>query len=387
MILRLTRNLSIAWLLVTACSFDPSTRSSGVGLDDGGSVDGAVADDGGLVLQVDASAADPRKSITVMPGRATEDLVNFPLHVTLREDSDLQDGASQDGSDIFFEASNGAALDYEIESWDPSNGSLTAWVRVPSITALEGVVIYLRYGNAAIASPPNPTSVWSEGFLSVWHLGDDPAGGATDSIRDSLGLRHGTAHTSMDAADVVAGALGKGLHFDGGDDVVLFDNPLLGSSSHTISAWVNQETTTNNDALVVLGNGSCNESRWFHSRFNGGSVATGFYCDDWTTSNDIQNDGWKLLHWTYSSESGISNMYIGGALVDGPFTHAGNQDTQGAGGRIGNATGAFGGDMGINGVVDEVRISSAIRSAGWMAAEFANQTTPQNFYVLGAEEP
>jgi hypothetical protein len=43
--------------------------------------------------------------------------------------------------------------------------------------------------------------------------------------------------------------------------------------------------------------------------------------------------------------------------------------------------------MGINGIVDEVRISSALRSAGWINAEYANQSSPETFYQVGPEEP
>jgi hypothetical protein len=225
---------AIACVLASACSFDTSTQASGSGGDDAGpgGSDGGIADTGPPAI--DSSTADPRKSITVAGGTTVQDLNNFPLYVSLSNDTDLRDDAQADGGDIFFEASNGAALDYEIETWDKGTGSLTAWVRVPSITMAAGVVIYLRYGNAAIATPPNPAGVWANGFLTVWHMGDDPASGAASAIVDSLGVRHGTADTSMTSGDVVAGALGNALDFDGGDDVVLFDNPLLGSSSHTI---------------------------------------------------------------------------------------------------------------------------------------------------------
>ncbi len=373
--------------LSTACSFDgavPTVGNQGVGPGDGGpsGSDGATIDG----QRADASTTAPRKSITVAPGKTLQDLVNFPMYVGLLDDGDLRDSALADGSDIFFEASDGSALDYEIENWDQQKGKLDAWVRVPTISAATGVVIYLRYGDASIASAPNPSAVWGSDFLGVWHLSDDPASGAANAIVDSVGLRNGTAHSSMTNTALVDGALAGGLQFDGADDEVLFDNPLLGTSSHTISAWVNQDATNNNDALVVLGNGACNQSRWIHSRFSSGKVATGFYCDDWTTSRNIQGDGWKLLHWTYD-DSENSRMFLDGSLIDGPFAHIGNQETAGSVGRIGNAPGAYGPNMGLNGIVDEVRITAMIRTDAWIQAEFDNQGTPQTFYLLGPQEP
>jgi MSHA biogenesis protein MshQ len=36
--------------------------------------------------------------------------------------------------------------------------------------------------------------------------------------------------------------------------------------------------------------------------------------------------------------------------------------------------------------VDEVRISSTARSAGWIATEYSNQNAPSTFLAIGAQE-
>src|SRR5207249_4833764 len=38
-----------------------------------------------------------------------------------------------------------------------------------------------------------------------------------------------------------------------------------------------------------------------------------------------------------------------------------------------------------NGQIDEVRMSNAARSGDWIAAEYANQTSPSTFYSIGTE--
>jgi len=365
--------------LTVACQFDPSGAAQ---------EDAAVDTDGPTGgARIDAPPGSQfRKSISVSSGTTVQDLTNFPLYIELQNDVDLRDRALLDGSDIFFVASDGGALEFEREAWDKSTGTLVAWVRVPSITIADGVVIYVRYGDAAVAAAPNPAAVWTNQFLAVWHLADDPASGEADAIVDSLGVRHGTAHSSMDSTAVVDAALGSGLELDGNDDEIIFENPLIGTSGHTMSAWVNQEVTGDNDALLVLGNGACNQSRWWHTRFGGGTVATGFYCDDWNSNHNIQAAGWKLLHWTYDT-SANSRMFVDGQLIAGPFVHNGNQNTQGTVGRIGNAPGAWGQNMGLNATVDEIRIASVVRSVGWIASEFANQSSPETFYLVGPEEP
>ena len=327
-----------------------------------------------------------RKAITIGGGTASEDLTDFPLYVALVDDTDLRDHAGADGSDIVFLAANGTTqLDYEIESYDSATGSLIAWVRVPTIPAAADALIYLRYG-APPALTPNPTGVWQNAFLVVFHLGDDPTG----TIKDSTGTHNGSAGGGMNADNQVPAKLGGGLELDGNNDVINFVNPYEGGGEHTISAWVNQAVSPDNDALIVLGSGGTTDgSRFLHTRFFSGAIAVGLYNDDHETSDDIQGDGFVLVHWTYNS-SNESRVYVNGTLVAGPHAHTGAANTSGTEGRIGNAPGGgsgFGASMGFNGIVDEVHLCSTARSAGWIAAEFANQSSPGSFYTVGPEQP
>ena len=359
--------------IAAACGFDHSGQGGSPA--DGGA---ASADSGG-----DGDAAGTagfHKTVTV-PALGGADLADFPLYLEL-DDVDLMARSAADGSDIHFVGPGGEALDHEVQQWDPRTGHLEAWVRV---TLLGGgdTVLALRYGEPDPPALPDPAAVWSSGFAAVWHLEGSPAG----ALADALGDRPGTPSGGMNDADSVVGALGRAIDLDGGDDMISFANPLAGATAHTISAWVRQEATGNNDALVVLGTGACTEARWLHTRFDQGTVALGLYCDDWADSGvDVQDDGWKLVHWTYAA--GTSRLYVDGVQVGDPFAHDGAADTQGAAGHIGNVPAAdgFGANMGLNGAVDEVRIATEVRSPAWIAAEQANQSAPASFYTLGPEE-
>jgi len=371
--------------LAVGCSFD----QAGVELSPGDdAIDGAVGPgiDGPVDPGIDGPAPTGRfrKSLTVPASRVSGTLTDFPVFVSLT-DTDLRDHASDGGADLHFVAGDGqTALDHELQAWDRTTGRLDAWVRLPAL-GTSGAIFYLRYG--AFDDPPgeDPAGVWSNGFVAVWHLEQAPDG-ANGGVTDSLGDFDATS-IGMSAANQVTGAVGRGLLFEGGSDELTFDAPLGGASPHTISAWVDQETTAQNNALVVIGDGACTEARWLHTRFTGGEIATGFYCDDWaTTGVDIQDGGWTLVHWTYTAGA-ESRLYRDGAAAAGPFTHAGTQSTQGAVGHIGNAPGTFGANMGLRGRVDEVRISDVVRPAAWIAAEHANQSAPEGFVVAGVEEP
>jgi len=337
----------------------------------------------------DASSADGaapvewKKSITIAASQVAGALADFPVWIDL-VDADVAARASADGHDVHFTASDGTSLDYEIQRWDGASKHLSAWVRVPQLSSTSATVIELRYGGARAAPGPDPARVFSASFAAVWHLEDSLL---QSSIVEATGARPGTAY-ALSTTQQVAAKLGGGVAFDGGAAQISFGNPLAGTTPHTISLWVSQRTTTTNDALVVVGNGACGQSRWLHAHFNGDTVASGFYCNDWGTPNvPIDNVGWVLLHWVYEGgPQGTSRLYRNGALAAGPFMHGGSAiNTQGMGGYIGNAPIAFGTNMGATATIDEVRIATVARGAAWIATEWANQSAPGSFYQVGPE--
>lgn len=375
--------LAMAALLVGAgCSFN----ETGIGDEDGG---GPGPTDARSAVDAEPPDAEPvptafEKPITIHGGQVTGTLEDFPVYIELI-DPDLEARATAAGDDIFFVDAQANALDHEIQHWDADTGRLEAWVRIPELEQGSDVEIWLRYGEPDGVPAPDPAGVWQAGFVAVFHLEQEPEGG-TDAIIDSVGGHHGTASQALEDDRLITATLGRGLRFEGGDEEITFSNPLTGASPHTVSAWVDQNATNSNDALVVLGTGACGQARWFHTRYTGGAVAAGFYCDDITGGPDIQDEGPTLLHWTYD-DADESRIYRDGVLVLGPTEHSGTQSTIGGTGRIGNAPAEFGQNLGLDAVVDEVRIATVARSVDWIATEFVNQSAPDDFYSIGDERP
>ena len=98
---------------------------------------------------------------------------NFPLLVRLDRDFFDFRQAGAGGSDIRFSA-GGAPLAYQIEQWNPKEGTAHIWVRIPVIKGDDQQLIKMHWGNAKVASEGNSESVFkvSEGFAAVWHLND-----------------------------------------------------------------------------------------------------------------------------------------------------------------------------------------------------------------------
>ena len=74
-----------------------------------------------------------------------------------------------DGYDIVFtNADNSSLLDYEIEEYDGTAGTLVAWVRIPSLNhTAPNTTIRLWYGNSAATDWSNPTGVWDTNYKGV----------------------------------------------------------------------------------------------------------------------------------------------------------------------------------------------------------------------------
>jgi MSHA biogenesis protein MshQ len=370
-------------LIVAGCGFTP--RLSGDAAINGSGDDAHVFDDapgGG------SGTGARRKAITIHGPMITGTQTDFPVWIDLA-DPDIAASARADGTDIFFTATNGTPLDYELQRWNPAAPRLQAWVRVPTLQHNNDAIIFVEYGDLAKAKPTNPSGVFSASFAAVWHL-DDALTSTT--VVDSTGARDGTASGLAPAAQVPA-QLGGGMSFDGqGNAQITFTNPMTGNAAHTISAWVNQTQTTHTSAVILLGtSANTDQSRFFYGRYgNGATIGVGQYNDDWTPNpaNDIEGAGWVLIHWVHEGNNKKNHIYRNGAEIAGsPHNATNSPNTTGTMGIIGNAPSpSYGSDNGMDGTIDELRVATVIRDASWIATEYANQSAPNTFYAVGAEQ-
>ncbi|HEY4239021.1 MAG TPA: DUF2341 domain-containing protein [Kofleriaceae bacterium] len=387
--------MRIAWvaLLAGACGFHAGAATDGgavdasPGLDVPIAIDTHVGSDASPPIDtafdspvVDAASARKRISITVPTVAGTQH--DFPMWVDVNQ-ADFQ-AANASGSDIYFTDATGAPIAYQIQSYDGAH-HLQAWVKVGALT--NNSMLYLCFGDASMTQPQDPAGTFSNGFSAVWHLEDTLADG--NPIADATGTHDGS-DVGLDATHAVTTTLGKGIEFDGADSTMItFTNPLSGATTHTISLWITTtgNTGADNDAMIVMGDTTeqAEESRWFHARFGESQdVALGFYGDDWTTTGEnIETATPHLLHWVFEGNNTKSHLYVDGTEI-GTYNHHNNVNTQGTAGYIGWAPGAFGQNMGLHGIVDEVRISTDARDANWVATEWANQSSPSTFYQLSA---
>jgi len=105
------------------------------------------------------------------------------------------------------------------------------------------------------------------------------------------------------------------------------------------------------------------------------------------------NDGtWHHVVGTWSASSGSSvtpsqfALYIDGTMVNNPghinIFISDSSPLTGLDGTLLGTNAPDGGGWTYSGLMDEVRISTSVRSADWIAAEFINQSSPSAFYAF-----
>ena len=287
-------------------------------------------------------------------------------------------GYSQ-GSDILFTASDGVSkLNHEIESYSASTGQLIAWVRVPSLSNSTDTVIYMYYGNQSAGDQSNRMGVWDSSYLGVWHLPNGSSLTANDSTSNG---NNGAITGATAATGIIDGAANS---VPGNYILASLPNMQKG----TVSAWVKVNALPSNDSLVAgfaQSDGSGTYDKDLVVQSNG---AARFYVYDGSgkyasTTSPISANAWAYLVGTADG----SNAYIylngsqaGSVAAGNTYGGYSGPDTI-----IGGHTAIFGY---LNQVVDEVRISNAVRPAEWILTEYNNQSTPTSFYtVAGMETP
>ena len=324
-----------------------------------------------------------RKPVSIGDGNVPSDVTNFPVLVSIPADTNLAADAQPDFDDILFTASDGTTkLSHEIEKYNATTGELVAWVKVPTVSSTADTILYMYYGNSSAASQQDPTGVWSNGYVGVWHLHDNFL---DSSVPNNNGTNSGSTNTG--------GKIGDGSDFlpsnTAGVDVL--DSTTLDlNSTVTVSVWFNPRVAppaTTYQRLAVKSTPT-NASPWTmygllfdnvgHLR---AEVASGGLQNSIEGTTPVQAGTWQYGTMTYDGTD--LKLYWNGAEDQTPTTFSGSIDLNDEPLTMGKA--GFDSQY-FDGKLDEVRVSSVQRSTDWIATEFNNQDDPANFYSVCGEE-
>lgn len=276
----------------------------------------------------------------------------------------------------------------EIDYWDHENNKANLWFKAPFLSASTDTTFYLYYDstqadNTTYVGDTGDTaaqSVWDPNFKLVFHMSQDPSGGA-GSIKDSTSnVNHGTPQGTMTAEDLVDGETGKAINFDGDDD--LFGIP--DSASLETGAAGTFEAAVNMGSLPTV------SSRIF-SKWQSGDLSYMVEVDPTgTASVSFSTTGTGTVSGARIGTLPLSSNEFIAFTNDGTNTRGflnGKLSTLGIGGIFFDAAAdlEIGGssyqtDRGFDGLIGEIRISDITRSLSWLKATvFTNR---DDIYIL-----
>ncbi len=320
-----------------------------------------------------------RKQITIDSSKVSDldsaDLTNFPVLISLTGLSDIQ----ANGADIRFTAQDGATeLPREIISY--ASGALKAWVKIPTLDYNTDTVIYMYFGNAGASEPAadatyGSRNVWTNSYAGVWHLKET---GTNPTVNDATANANNSSAQTWTPA---TGYIGGGGSFNGSSNSINFTSAdSLNPTSITISAWVYADV--NNKWQHV----SAKNGQWNFGRDNGGKYYLAAWNADGTNVADEHSvtsattGQWEHIVFTYDGSRAkyyVNNSAVIDKAVSGNLRSTTTIATIGSQGGDGNYW---------DGMIDEVRIASVARSAGWIATEYTNQSAPASFATASATE-
>ena len=379
---------------ITATATDGSNNTSEFGLNVTVANGPPVAADDGYSVNEDNTLTIPaapdwwnaswsqRKQLSFDNSGQAENLADFAVLVKL-DNTRINYALTQNaGQDLRFVDADGTLLAHEIESWNES-GTSYVWVKVPQINASSGAdYIWMYYGNASALDGQNAEAVWDAGFGGVWHLHNDEL--------DSAGTNEGSNSGSTNNTGIV----GDGQSFDGVNDQVYTSTQFVNPQQYTLEAWF--RTTSASGAKILgfenlqTGTSSGNWDRHLYVGTDGrlymGSYDPNLNSEDVANSTATYTDGaWHYAVGVRNDATDTLLLYVDGVLVDS----SANAESELYNGYLrmgGYKTSAWpaGADGYFNGRIDEARVSTQVRSADWIRAQYLSVS--DGFVNFGAAQ-
>jgi len=316
----------------------------------------------------------------------TDDLEYFPALVKLDTgitNFSYADFASENGYDLrFVDAGETEELSYEFEKWD-TNGTSYIWVQVPVVSGT-GSRIYAYWGNTNQTTQQAYTtngSTWSEGYVGVYHFTEE---GSVTTYSDSS--PEGNDLTCSASPTEATGVISLGRTFANGSTTQpMYKASPSGSltfGEYTVETWtsVDSDATSWRNWWGLLRSDNkytrgevTDMGRSYH--FNDGNAinSSGYVGND----TQIRGEGWFHHMVTVSASANQQRIFFNGAL-DGVYatntwTGSGSVTSMKLGASYESRTASCGVTL------DEARISSVARSAGWAYAAYMNQADNDTF--------
>ena len=353
------------------------------------------------------------KFSVVFSGAPEGTLTDFPVLVKISEYNDATgegipgfsyaDCLRPCGGDLRFCDENGTLLCSEVDTWDES-GISSVWVKVPTLTSATKITAYYGW---SLAPSVDPAPVWSNGFLGVWHLGDESASAMADSTGGGSTLYEESWYSGS-VGTGRSGAVGKAAEFGlrdsdhkGGLRTSASRVMRCGQNAVTTELWAWQDDhdpADNTQRSSLIYELSTNNSTYptiyeiyeANSSDHKGKIAMWADCDVGsfylTPANAkplLPRAEWNHIVFRYDGTDGGANIQ-NTAVISSGYSNRGAFDAS-----IGTSSLFVGckttgtANSQYPGKLDEVRISSVARSDAWIKATYDTIKNNASFATYG----
>ena len=362
----------------------------------------------GVIVYLDSTATAAfdngftyRRAITIDGSNVsgTSSLSNFPLLFSTTTDflkHTSSGGKVENGSgyDIVFATSTnpsaGTKLDHEIETYSSSTGEVVFWIRIPTLEGSDtaSTTIYMFYGSSTISfSQENVTGIWDSGYKAVYHLkesGDEIGNDYIDSTSNNRDAQGGAGDPGA-VPTQVTGKIGKGQDFDGSNDLLKYTLSATETGNTTVSVWAKWDVASPNQGDSAFSSADSTPDGTFDVEHSGnpGPCAEKNRLDYRDVGSNLEicfdtaTTSFAYLTFTFD-ETTLTTYTDATVNATSTVTSATRFDVYKIG--INRSDGKD-----FEGVLDEVRVSTTTRSSDWIKTEFDNQSSPNTFYSIEAE--
>ena len=314
-----------------------------------------------------------------------ETLTNFPALVRISEYDEVTgkglegffyaDCLKSNGGDLRFEGPNGEPLACEVDTWN-TNGESLVWVKVPTLPFPGTITAYYGW---KFAPSIDPTDVWSNEYVGVWHMKEsglplaESSGVSTPIDAGSATVVYGYEGAVGNAVDMRAAGAGWANYLSAADD-----EDLDGFTDFTLEMWTRQEEWGSKDNPVLLakrdgGDGTDCAYYWCCRTANGQRAANILVSTNATAKVGDLNGNTAcppLGEWTHQAIiRKTSGNYIT-AFINGE--NRWSRNSYGTNPIVSNghrlSFGSHAKGYPFPGQIDEVRISRVARSKAWLKA-------------------
>ena len=283
-----------------------------------------------------------------------------------------------DPLDLVFVDADGAVLNHELEP-APQSAPTPAWVRLPRIPPAPAEAhLWLYFSNIQSGSSAPPSLAWGPAFRGVWHLAEiiEPY----SVVHDSTSYAHdATPDGLMDASSLSPGLIGHALGFDGLNDRLVIGDPSDGSldfeahTSFTYSLSVYPDGSAGQHDMPWQKGGSSDSNPGYDLELGSGCWGVGlsngapgeYHILCFGEESDF-TPGWINLAVVVDRTSSEVNVYVNGVQESWVSLTPGYDVNTHVEASIGAEPYGF---YAYRGLIDEVRVVAAARSAEWIAAE------------------